>query len=240
VRRVIAFAFALGLTAALAPALRADDVFASRAEEDVRGTFAAGTAVPCTGGDIEPQALPDGEEGMMVPGLFLEPHADDLCRFYDVPLEAGVAYRRIRVEFDVYLDHWVTPIFHNVTSLRRSGRKKNERVLYYGLIVRGDNRKTVLDLGQEKMVKQEAPWQEGATYHIVLTADVGARRINLEVYQGEDLIQAIGGKATARELKQLTDRYVRVDFSSGGVADGAYFPPIGWQYWDLKITVERF
>jgi hypothetical protein len=31
---------------------------------------------------------------------------------------------------------------------------------------------------------------------------------------------------------------VRVDFGMAGVADGAYFPPIGWKYSNLKVTFE--
>ena len=43
---------------------------------------------------------------------------------------------------------------------------------------------------------------------------------------------------TAREIKNLGgDKMVKVDFSSGGVAFNAYFPPRGWTFSNLKVTV---
>jgi len=40
----------------------------------------------------------------------------------------GVPYKAVYVEFDMRLDHWVTPIFHNLTSLRRTSAKRLQRV----------------------------------------------------------------------------------------------------------------
>jgi hypothetical protein len=31
---------------------------------------------------------------------------------------------------------------------------------------------------------------------------------------------------------------MRVDFGQKGVADGAYFPPVGWQFSNLKVVFE--
>lgn len=106
------------------------------------------------------ELLPLEEEGVLgfrIEGELLRAQATDLCDF-ELPLANDVAYRHIRVEVDVHMNRWTTPLFHNVMSLRRSGRTRNERVLYGGVTIRDDNRKTVLDLGREQQVKSVGPW----------------------------------------------------------------------------------
>lgn len=226
---------ALGLCAAFAP-LHAQT---STGVDDIEILTAAAVTGSCGPGTAQPQPLPDGAEGFTIPGEFLRVQAVDLCRSYDVPLAYGVAYRRIEVSFDFDLDRWVSPFFSNITSLRRSGKKRHERVLIYGLILRGDRHRTVLDRGNEALTKADGPWQEHSSYHIVLSADLNARKINLNVYQGDQLVHNVSGRMTAREIKSFTDRVVRVDFSSPGVGDGAYFPPTGSQYSNLTVTAFR-
>ncbi len=245
-RRVTAFACAIGLTTALAPALQAQPfVVPPFAEDSVAdldlATDAALVLAPCDGGDLELEALPDGAEGFAISGPFLDVSWDSLCRAWDLPLREGVAYRHVTIEFDFHLDSWVTPIFHNITSLRRTGVRKNERILYYGLTLRGDKRRTLLDFGHEKQLKEVGPWQEGGAYHMVFDVDIPAKRLNMGVFDMDgNLVQEMGGKLTARELKNLTGRVVRLDFSSGGIAHHAYYPPFRSEYSNLKVTLVPF
>lgn len=201
--------------------------------------LAAADGGGCLDGEAQPQALPDGLEGFAIPGTFLEVSPNDLCRVYDVPLALGVKYRSIIVDFDLDLDRWVTPNFHNVTSLRRSGKKRNERVLFYGVILKGDNRRTVLDLGKDTLKKAFGPWQEQTRYHINVSANVGSRKVDLNVYQGDNLVHSVSGKLTTKEIRSIVTNMVRVDFSSAGIADHAYFPPTGWKYSNLIVVATR-
>jgi len=224
-------AFALPLHAAdpEAPGLGAANLLAA----------AAADSGACLPGEAQVQALPDGLEGFAVPGPFLEVRPDDLCRVYDVPLELGTKYRSIIVDFDLDLDRWVTPNFHNITSLRRSGKKRNERILFYGMIVKGDNRRTVLDLGKDSLKKEFGPWQEKTRYHVSISANVGSRKVDINVYQGDNLVHGVSGKMTTKEIRSLVTNMVRVDFSSAGIADHAYFPPFGWTYSNLIVVATR-
>lgn len=248
-RRVVAFACALGLTATLAPVLQAQPfIIPPFSEDEAAGgivdldltTDAALVLAPCDGGDLEWEALPDGAEGFAIPGQFLEVRWEHLCRGWDLPLRDGVAYRHVTVEFDLYLDRWVSPIFHNITSLRRTSSRRNQRILYYGLVLRGDKRRTLLDFGHERQAKVDGPWREGTTYHLVFDVDVPSKKVNMQVYEGEDLIHEVGGKLSSREIKNLRGQVVRLDFSSGGIAHHAYFPPFGSQYSNLKVTLTPF
>jgi hypothetical protein len=201
--------------------------------------LAAADSGACLEGEAQPQALPDGAEGFAIPGEFLDVKGDDLCRVYDVPLELGVKYRTITVDFDLDLDRWVTPNFHNITSLRRSGKKRNERILFYGIILKGDNRRTVLDLGKDTLKKEFGPWQPETRYHLSITANVGAKKVDLNVYQDDNLVHSVSGKMTTKEIRSLVTNMVRVDFSSAGIADHAYFPPYGWKFSNLIVVATR-
>jgi len=171
------------------------------------------------------------------PGVFLNARRGDSYRAFDLPLSAGVRYKRITVDFDLYLHKWVNPLFHGVMGLRR-----NDRTLYAGLILRGDRAKTILDLGKDELArdKKSGPWRPRSSYHIRIISDAEARRITLQVFQRGKLVHTLAGPMTTPDLAITGDRKIRVDFGGTKVADGAYFPPYGWKYSNLIVQAERF
>ncbi|HEX2645291.1 MAG TPA: hypothetical protein VHU81_20000 [Thermoanaerobaculia bacterium] len=207
--------------------------------DDLDVATGAAVQATCAAGDSEILPLNGGLDGMQIDGEFLHVRAADLCRAFELPIPNNVAYRHIKVEVDMYMDRWTTPLFHNIMSLRRSGRTRNERVLYGGMIIRGDNKKTVLDLGRESLKKEVGPWAPGTTYRLVMDADVPSKKVVLSVFEGENLVQQISGKLTAREIMSVAGKRVKVDFSSPGVGDGAYFPPTNWTFSNLKVTATQ-
>jgi hypothetical protein len=241
-KRALLTAALLTFTFALAPAgaqLVSDEVFIPGGFDPFETEVLWGAAgVACTDAGLVQEPLPDEAEGFSIPGEFLLVKDDDLCRSFTVPLRLGVPYKAIYVDFDLELDRWVTNIFHNISSLRRTASKRNARVLYYGLIIRGDKRRTILDLGAEKQVKQDHPWQEHTKYHITMETNLPGKRIKMDVFDADgNWVFGTQGKMTAREIKNLGgDKEVKIDFSSGGIAFHAYFPPTGWSYSNLKVT----
>ena len=171
------------------------------------------------------------------PGVFLNARKGDSYRAFDLPLAEGVRYKRVTVDFDLYLHKWVTPLFHGVTALRR-----NDRTLYAGLILRGDRAKTILDLGKDELErdKKSGPWRPRSNYHIRITTDAEARLVTLQVFQGGRLVHTLAGRMTTPDLSISGGRTMRVDFGGTKVADGAYFPPYGWKYSNLAVKAERF
>lgn len=232
------------LTLAFAPAFAqpfSDEIFIPANFDPFNAESVVGSAisaVPCTDAGLTLEPLVDGFEGFAVPGEFLLVQGSDLCRSFTVPLRLKVPYKAIYVEYDLELDRWVTPIFHNISSLRRTASKRNQRILYYGVMIRGDKRRTILDLGAEKQVKQDHPWKEHTKYRISMEVNRPAKRIKMDVFnQDGDWVFGTQGKMTAREIKNLGgDKEVKIDFSSGGIAFHAYFPPTGWKYSNLKVT----
>jgi len=241
-KRALLIAALLTLTTAFAPVFAqaiSEEIFVPGGFDpfDVEGLFGEAAGIPCTDGGLALAPLPDGAEGFAYEGDFLEVQATDLCRSFTVPLREGVPYKAIYVEFDMYLKQWVTPIFHNISSLRRTAKKRLQRVLYYGLIIRGDNRRTVLDLGAEKQVKAFHPWSQDTQYHVVMEVNRPGKRVKMDVFQEGNRVFGAEGKMTARDITNLGgDKEVKVDFSSGGVAFHAYFPPTGWKFSNLKVT----
>jgi len=176
-----------------------------------------------------------GQDQLSFRGLFLNARQGNSYRVFDLPLRPGVRYKQITVEFDLYLNKWVTPLFHGITALRR-----NDRTLYYGLIVRGDRAKTVLDLGRDELERDTGPWKQHSNYHIRLVTNAQTRRVTFELFQGGQLVHTLSGAMTARDLMASAGTRMRVDFGGTKVADGAYFPPYGWKYSNLTVKAEPF
>jgi len=178
---------------------------------------------------------PDANGSFSLPGVFLDAKPDDSYRAYDLALRPGVRYKRLTVELDLFLNRWQSPLFHAVTGLRRA-----DKTLYYGLILRADRAKTVLDLGQGQLAKDNGGlWEEGTNYHLKTTYDVESRQVTLEVYRGGNRVAVLSGQMTATDLRE-TNRAVRIDFGIARVADGAYFPPVGWRFSNLQVTAVPF
>jgi len=201
------------------------------------------TVVLAPAASLERELAPanDGSLTFSLPGQFANGSA---FAAYDLPLQDGVQYRHARIEIDLFIDRWYpafpfNPMFHNVASFRRTARKRSERLLYWGLILKGTKDfRTILDMGQEETIKSgKGPWKERTTYHLVFDYDTETRRIVFEAFQGGQRVQRLEGPLNFTDIVNLPDKKVRVDFSSEGVGDGAYFPTLGWKYSNLLVKL---
>jgi hypothetical protein len=75
-------------------------------------------------------------------GTYLAARQGASYKSFTLPLVDGVRYKKATVDFDMFIDRFPKGLFAGVMSLRR-----NDRTLFYGLIIRGDRQKTVLDMG---------------------------------------------------------------------------------------------
>ena len=176
-----------------------------------------------------------GQDNVSHKGVFLSARQGDSYKAFELPLRSGVRYKKVTVDFDLYVNKWSTPLFHSIASLRR-----NDRTLYYGLLVRSDRRKTIIDLGREKTATGVGPWAQKGNYHIRMTADAQARSITMEMFQGGNLVHTVSGPMTNWDLSVSAKTRIRVDFGATKVADGAYFPPYGWKYSNLTVKAETY
>jgi hypothetical protein len=196
-------------------------------------------------GDLKPTE--SGGVTFNLPGQFAD---GTTFAGFDLPLQDGVQYDHAHVEFDLFLNKWhqafpFNPMYHNVASFRRSADKRADRLLYWGLILKGSgDYRTILDMGippggqEGTTIRSGAgPWKERTTYHLVLDYDAEARTVTFEVYLGGTRVQQMSGPLNNFDISNLPGRQVRIDFSSVGIGDGAYFPTLGWKYSNLSLQL---
>jgi hypothetical protein len=178
-----------------------------------------------------------GNAGSVVveaPGLFFQAKVGDSFKQYDIPLVEGVRYKKATVEFDVYVDKFPNGIFAGVMSMRRT-----DKTLFYGLIVRGARSKTIIDMGRTDDILDgnSGPWKTRTNYHLVFEYDTVTGKLTFRNIRAGTLVETLSGPINHPDLIK-NGKIMRVDFGMSGVADGAYFPPIGWKYSNLKVTFE--
>ncbi|HEX9670932.1 MAG TPA: hypothetical protein VGC93_15780 [Thermoanaerobaculia bacterium] len=187
-----------------------------------------GPAPPTT-----PTAPPAGTV-LAAPGVFLDVRQGDSYKAYELPLALDVKYKKLTVDFDLYLHRWQSTWFHGITSLKR-----NDKTLYYGLLLKGSPTKTIVDLGRERQIKENFNWQERTDYHVRMIYDVPARKVTAQISRNGAVVHSVTGKMGVADLRAFSKFRVRIDFGLPGVAHSAYFPPYGSRYSNLEVRLER-
>lgn len=176
---------------------------------------------------------PSGTVVFQQAGTYLAAKQGASYKSFTLPLVKDVRYKKATVDFDVFVDRFPKGLFAGVMSLRR-----NDRTLFYGLIIRGDRQKTVLDMGIKDDVLtggNGGPWEEKSTFHVNVDYDTPSGNLTFKVFKGSNLVQTLVGRLNHPDLVQ-GDNVVSIDFGMTGIADSAYFPPIGWTFSNLKVT----
>ena len=186
---------------------------------------------------------PDGTVQLRVDGRFLTAKRGASYKAFEVPLQPYVAYKHATVELDLYFHKWQTPLFHGITALRRTG-DRHTRVLYYGLILRGSKGfKSIMDIGKDPRTgegeifkSQSGPWRPKNNYHLRFDYDLTARQVKLTVSKGGRVLHTLTGGINNLDLSTDGRRKVLLDFGQSGIGDGAYFPPMGSIFSNLRAT----
>jgi hypothetical protein len=168
------------------------------------------------------------------PGLYLLAKPGASFKQYDIPLVEGVRYKKATMDFDLYVDKFPNGIFAGVTAMRRT-----DRTMYYGLIVRGGRSKTIIDMGvtDDILDGNSGPWKERTNYHVTFDYDTVSGKLTFKLTRNGTLVETLTGPINHFDLSK-NGKVFRVDFGQNGVADGAYFPPIGWKFSNLKVVLE--
>lgn len=188
-------------------------------------------------GDLVPGSGSPSGDSIVVQqqGVFLAAKQGASYKAVVIPLVNGVQYKKVTMEFDLATGRYPAGIFSGITSMRR-----NDKTLFFGMIVRPDRDKTVLDMGVTDDVVLGAngsPWKEHTNFHLWFEYNTETRTLTFKVFRNGALVQNLTGRTNHNDLS-LNGRVFTVDFGMAGIADGAYFPPIGWTYSNLKVVVE--
>lgn len=192
------------------------------------GLLGLGCELAGIGDIVFPDELPSPVR-LSRPGVFFQPVRGDSSEEIRVPLTRGVPYRRLEVSFDVVLESWHSPLFHSVVALRRSGGP-----LYFGLLLRASNRRTIIDRGDDTEIKRDGPWSAGERYSLSLLYDALEGSLSFRARNRGREVQAFSDRISHRDLRDDGHAVVLV-LGQRGVADGAFFPPWGWTYSNLEV-----
>ena len=174
-------------------------------------------------------------------GVFFVPKAGDSALDLALPLVPEKAYRKVSIDFDVFVTKF-TPIYTGLVGMFHQGGQRFNRTLYFGTFVRGLRSKTLVDLGSpivEPALRVSSPWKQNTMHHVAITYDAEAATTRMLVTAGGKTVMDASGGAYNLDIANRGGKPVRVAFGLPGVADGAYYPPINWRFQNLKIKIEE-
>ena len=173
-------------------------------------------------------------------GVFFVPKAGDSELDLALPLVPGESYRKVSIDFDVFVTKF-TPIFTGLVGMVHTGGQRFNKTLYFGTFIRGMRSKTLVDLGSpivEPALRISSPWKQNTQHHVTIVYDAEAATTRMRVTQGDKVVMDASGGAYNLDIADRGNP-VRVVFGLRGVADNAYFPPIGWRFSNLKIRIDQ-
>ncbi len=179
-----------------------------------------------------------GDVTFSVPGTFLNATASNSEQLYDLPAQAGVAFKRATIDWDLRIGVFPSGLFTGVMSFRRPNGQRSLREPFCAVQIVNRNSKTLLDLGVENVFERTSgPWKQNSSYHLTLIYDLTVNQCELDVSQGGAVIYTIAGPAQWFDLSATSQNPLVVDFGQTGIGDGAYFPPVSWSYSNLSVVL---
>lgn len=163
-----------------------------------------------------------------------------------IPAAANVNYRRIRGQFTVNIPSFPGPVFQGMFEVGRPHERTDiQNRGYFGTLINVKDSaskgiRTVIDTKDNLSVAAARAWQTGQTYDVIFLYDTSANNVNVSVRN----------KTTGVEMNPvvspISNRDIRnagqgmfIRFGQEGIADeGAYYPPYGWRFSDLSLTLE--
>jgi hypothetical protein len=177
-----------------------------------------------------------------LPRRFFKPVLGNSELTLDLPLVPNTSYRSVTIDFDMAIgDKWDF-VFDVVLGMFHKGGPRFNKTLYFGTFIRGLRQRYVIDMGQpvlEVDLKRGTSLQLTGNYHIHIVYDTEHQWIDNQILdtRGNLLFDYQGGTFN----NDLADRGnpVQLNFGVGGIADFAYFPPIGWAFSNLHAVAQR-
>lgn len=191
---------------------------------------AQGIVVPAPGGSSSP-----GTVTLARPGTFLSATQGAAYLALDVPTATGVTYKKATVEFDLFVNRFPFGTFVGLHSLRRDDRR-----LFYGLTMRPDRLKTVMDMGvDDDLVRgdEPGPWKEQTNYHVFFEYDIPRMTLTFKLSRNGAVVENLSGRLNHTDLFAPEGRKLYLDFGMPGVGADAYYPPVGWIYSNLSVKL---
>jgi hypothetical protein len=179
------------------------------------------------------------------PGVFLnatsESHADIQ---FPLSFDPAVSYHTTTINFDAAV---AAPesflVFWNIAGLFRKGGRRFDKTLFFGSFYNYDKAKYVIDVGTpfiETTVKYVFTLSPGHRYHVAITLDNDQQSDHYVITDSNgvavmDVLVGLYNPIASDENGDLPT----LEIGLNGIADGAYFPPVGWRFSNLSIVATK-
>ena len=190
---------------------------------------------PARGGD---SALTDpAKSGKLInlPGNFFTSTQSNGELRIALPIDAGVQYDSMTIDFDMFLSRLPTDFFTATVQLRRNSKGG----LFFAHTIRGGGRqKSILDMGVgDGLVHQgnNGTWAERSQYHLRFEYDTVAGFIDLLVTRGNQQVEHMRGAIGRFDLMHSGEG-IELIFGLPKAYDNAYFPPWGSRFSNLVLS----
>jgi hypothetical protein len=156
-----------------------------------------------------------------------------------LPLAAKKPYAKATIEFDMTTGIF-SPVYDSLLGFVRQAGHGVARTLYFGFNIRGSRGKTFIDLGVpvlDPTITASFPWQQRTTYHVKIVYDVQVRRMTLQASQNGQVLHNLSGAIYNLDLSDQGTG-LALKFGLAGIADEAFFPPIGYSFANLRAQID--
>lgn len=174
------------------------------------------------------------------PGVFFSPTNGNSALNVVLPLVPNRAYRKMTIDFDVNIREF-TPLFTGLVGMYHPGGPRFGKTLYFGTFIRGNRARTLVDQGSpviEPALKFGTNWKEGVTHHVAIVYDTEAGMLRFQASRNGAILADYTGSIYNYDLADRGSP-VRLTFGLAGIADNAYYPPIGWKFNNLRVVITR-
>jgi len=175
------------------------------------------------------------------PGMFFHVTKGNSDLHVPVNLDPSVYYHSLSINFDVaVVDPPSFVVFRNVIGMFRFGGRRFGKTLFFGSFENFGKQKYVIDLGSpfiETTLKRSFPLLNDHTYHFSITLNNDQRSIHYVItnHDGTVVADILGG--LYNDFNAVGGNAPIIEMGLGGVADNAYFPPLGWRFSNFNLAV---
>jgi hypothetical protein len=191
---------------------------------------------------LDAPSLPPGPAvSMNIPGTFFVPRSGNSDLVLNLPLVPNTSYRAVTIDYDLQIKQFDF-VFNVLLGMFHHGGPRFNKTLYFGTFIRGLRNRYVMDLGSPSLevdLKENYGFVEGGSYHFHIVYDGEHEQISNLVFDPHgNLVLDVEGGTFNNDIADRGNPVV-IDWGVGGIADGAYFPPLGWRFSNLHVVASQ-
>jgi hypothetical protein len=179
------------------------------------------------------------------PGLFLNATSEGNADVqFPLAYDPAVTYHTTTINFDASVaapESFI--VFWNIAGFFRKGGRRFDKTLFFGSFYNYGKSKYVVDVGTpfiETTLKYVFPLTGGHRYHFSITLDNDQQSNHYVITDsnGNPVMDLLVGLYNPIASDENGDAPT-LEIGLNGIADNAYFPPVGWRFSNLSIVATK-